>query len=237
MLKAITFDLWNTVFDVIDYTEERIDFLTQFLKKGGLSYDKELIREAYLSALKFFTDTWISEQRHISAERRTEYTLGALGIDLPDTSKKVIVKKFEEIVLNNPPQLIDGAASVIKVLHENYKLGLICDSGMSPGRILRAILRDHKILKYFSCTIFSDEVGDTKPHPILFKKALEKLNVEPTEAIHVGDLLRTDIAGAKAVGMQAVWFNWKNEQRSKQDIVPDYEIHTLSELLKILKSV
>lgn len=234
MPKAITFDLWNTIFDVIDYTEERIDFLTQFLKKGGFPCDKELIREAYLSALKFFTDTWRSEHRHISAGERTEYTLRVVGIDLPDTSEKVIVKEFEEIVLNNPPRLIDDAARVIKVLHENYKLGLICDSGMSPGRILRDILRGHKILKYFSCTIFSDEVGYTKPNPILFKKALEKLNAEPAEAIHVGDLLRTDIAGAKAVGMKAVWFNWKNEQRSEREVVPDYEIHKLSELLSIL---
>lgn len=237
MLKAITFDLWNTIFDVIDYTEERIDFLAQFLTKNGFSCDKELIRGAYLSALKFFTDTWKNEQRYISAGERVEHTLGALGIELPITSKKVIVKEFEEIVLNNPPQLIDGVAGVIKLLHENYKLGLICDSGMSPGKILRNILKIHKILKYFSCTIFSDEIGYTKPNPIIFKKALEELDVKPAEVMHVGDLLRTDVAGAKAVGMKAVWLNWKKEQGCGQNIIPDYEIHSLAELLTILTSV
>jgi len=113
---------------------------------------------------------------------------------------------------------------------------LICDSGMSPGRILRKVLESHNLLKYFNCTVFSDEMGCTKPNPIIFKKALKKLNAEPVEAIHIGDLLLTDIAGAKAVGMKAVWFNWKNElRRVGIDIQPDYEIHKLSELLHIVR--
>ncbi|TET62984.1 MAG: hypothetical protein E3J47_02630 [Candidatus Stahlbacteria bacterium] len=47
--------------------------------------------------------------------------------------------------------------------------------------------------------------------PIVFSKALEKLKVRALETIHIGDLLETDIAGAKAVGMKTVWFNWKSE--------------------------
>lgn len=71
--------------------------------------------------------------------------------------------------------------------------------------------------------------------PIGFSKALEKLKVKPPEAMHIGDLLETDIAGAKAIGVKTVWFNWKSEQKkSKTNIVPDYEIDKLSQLLQIL---
>ncbi|GAI01605.1 unnamed protein product, partial [marine sediment metagenome] len=62
----------------------------------------------------------------------------------------------------------------------------------------------HNVLKYFCCTIFSDEIGRNKPNPIVFRQALKKLEVKATEAVHVGDLPETDIAGAKAVGMKTV---------------------------------
>ncbi len=71
--------------------------------------------------------------------------------------------------------------------------------------------------------------------PIVFSKALEKLKVNPPEAMHIGDLLETDIAGANAIGMKTVWFNWKNKsKKSKTNVLPDYEIDKLSQLLQIL---
>jgi len=145
------------------------------------------------------TATGVPSPKYISAAERTELTLKDLGIALPSELKKVIVKEFEEVVLDDPPPLVEGALILLKSLHEQYRIGLICDSGMTPGRILKRILEHHNVLKYFCCTIFSDEIGYTKPNPEIFKKALEKLDAESIEVIHVGDLLRTDIAGAKAV--------------------------------------
>ncbi|MCK4672351.1 HAD family hydrolase [candidate division WOR-3 bacterium] len=235
MIKAITFDFWETIICAIDYSDVRINFLTRILEIEGFSKNRKLIKDAYLSAQKAFYNTWKNEQKYIAALERTESILKTLEINLSNKSKHNIIKHFEEITLLAPPPLMNDSEMVLKSLYNNYRIGLICDSGLSPGKILRKILKYHNVLKYFCCTIFSDEIGRNKPNPIVFKQALNKLEVKPPEAMHIGDLLETDIAGAKAVGMKTVWFNWKNEsKKSKTNIVPDYEIDKLSQLLQIL---
>lgn len=235
MVKAITFDFWETTVGTIDYTDVRINFLANTLEMEGFSKNRKLVRDAYLSAQKAFYNAWKNEQKYISALERTESILKTLEINLSHKSKHNIIKRFEEIALLAPPPLMNDSEMVLKSLYDNYRIGLICDSGMSPGKILRKVLEYHNVLKYFCCTIFSDEMGRNKPNPIVFRQALKKLEVNATEAIHVGDLLETDIAGANAIGMKTVWFNWKNKsKKSKTNIVPDYEIDKLSQLLQIL---
>lgn len=236
MIKAITFDFWETIVGAIDYTDVRINFLANTLEIEGFSKNRKLIKDAYLSSQKAFYSAWKNEQKYISAVERTESILKTLEINLSHKSKHNIIKRFEEIVLLAPPPLMNDSETVLKSLYDNYRIGLICDSGMSPGKILRKVLEYHNVLKYFCCTIFSDEIGRNKPNPIVFRQALKKLEVKPTEAIHVGDLLETDIAGANAIGMKTVWFNWKNKsKKSKTNVLPDYEINSLSQILQILR--
>jgi putative hydrolase of the HAD superfamily len=55
--------------------------------------------------------------------------------------------------------------------------------------------------------VTSEDVGASKPEPKIFEAALDRLGVEPGEAVMVGDAWGTDIAGARAAGIRAVWFN------------------------------
>jgi FMN phosphatase YigB (HAD superfamily) len=76
---------------------------------------------------------------------------------------------------------------------------------MTPSTILRRHLERHGLLGAFDHWSFSDEVGTYKPDPRIFAHALAGLGgVLPHRAAHVGDLRRTDIAGARASGMTAV---------------------------------
>jgi FMN phosphatase YigB (HAD superfamily) len=62
------------------------------------------------------------------------------------------------------------------------------------------------LLEFLEVVVFSDEIGVPKPHPRAFSTALEGLSVGPTGAVHVGDLRRSDIAGARASKMGSVRF-------------------------------
>jgi FMN phosphatase YigB (HAD superfamily) len=93
-------------------------------------------------------------------------------------------------------------------------LGLICDTGLSPGRVVRELLDDCGLLKFLDVTCFSDEVGVPKPGEEIFAKALAELGVRPPEAIHIGDLRRTDIAGAHNMGMHAARFRGVHDDQS-----------------------
>ena len=235
MVKAVTFDLWNTILCDKDYGGYRIDLLTQTLNGEGFSRDRHRVEVEYSSTIDFFFEVWMKERRHMPAAKLTEFVLNRLDVRLPAEVKNRLVKRFEEVILNDPPPLVEDAERVLKSLHNKYAIGLISNSGVTPGRHLRRVLNDHEVLQYFMCTVFSDEVGYHKPHPTIFRKAIEELQVKSSDIMHVGDILESDVAGAKAIGMKAVWLNNGESKRQTEGSSPDYEIQSLSELLKILE--
>lgn len=236
MVRAVTFDLWNTILCDKDYGNYRIDLLTQTLNEEGFARDRHIVEVEYSSTIDFFNEVWRKERRHMPVAKLTEFILNRLNVHLSTEVKSSLVKGFEAAIFNGPPPLVKDAKRVLKSLHGRYEIGLISNSGVTPGRNLRQVLNNHKVLQYFRCTVFSDEVGYHKPHQIIFRKAIQKLQVEADDAIHVGDLLEADIVGAKAVGMKTVWFNVaeKNYQRDEIQFVPDYEIKNLTQLTEIL---
>ena len=88
-----------------------------------------------------------------------------------------------------------------------------------------------ELTEYFDKFIFSEEVGSRKPDKEIFLHALEKVDKNGESCLYVGNSFRTDIKGAKKVGMKTCWLNRQGKQ--KED-VPDLEIKELSELLEIL---
>jgi FMN phosphatase YigB (HAD superfamily) len=91
------------------------------------------------------------------------------------------------------------------------RTALICDTGFSPGRAVRQLLSRVGLLEYLEVQVFSEEVEAPKPDPRPFRAALDGLGVAAEGAVHVGDLRRSDIAGALAAGMRAVRFSGRND--------------------------
>ena len=237
MIKAITFDLWNTLICVKDYTSLRIEHLLELLDKENASSEEKLIRQVYISIQDLWRPDSAERYRFVSVKERVEMILKKLDIEIKQCPKLAIVRNFEEVILKDPPILLDGAKFTLESLYQKYPLGLVSDSGFTPGRILRKILQSLGVLKFFDCTVFSDEVGYNKPSPLMFSQALRLLKVEPKETIHVGDLLETDIAGAKLTGMLSIWINRRKKESDHKSFRPDYEISRLPELLPMLKKL
>jgi len=237
MIKAITFDLWNTLICVKDYTSLRIEHLVELLDKQNAFPDEKVIRQVYFSIQGLWRPDSVRQYRFVSVKERVELILKKLGIEIEPGPKLAIVRDFEEVILKDPPSLLDGAKFTLESLYQKYPLGLVSDSGFTPGRILRKILRSLGVLKFFSCTVFSDEVGYNKPSPLMFGQALKLLKVQPKETIHVGDLLETDMAGAKLAGMLSIWINGGKRRSNYESFRPDYEIDRLPQLLPMLKKL
>jgi putative hydrolase of the HAD superfamily len=104
-------------------------------------------------------------------------------------------------------QVIDGAHAILSALRtRGVRTALICDTGFTPGRVVRTLLRQHGLLQHLELCVFSEEVGAPKPHARAFESALAGLGVGARGAVHVGDLRRSDVAGARAAGMASVRF-------------------------------
>jgi putative hydrolase of the HAD superfamily len=145
------------------------------------------------------------------------------------------VAAYEEAVLSDPPKLREGARETLEALHGRVRIGLISDTGTSPGRVVRRILGEYGVLSYFDVTVFSDEVGYCKPNEVVFRVALEVLGVEPGEALHVGDLVKNDVAGAKRAGMRTAWLKTVDQEYPPED-APDYIVSSLTEIIRIVKA-
>jgi putative hydrolase of the HAD superfamily len=117
------------------------------------------------------------------------------------------------------------------LLEQRFSLALVTNGASDTQReVLRVLNIDHR----FGAVAISGEVGIAKPDPRIFRFALDLLGVEPERAWHVGDSLSTDVAGAKAAGLTAVWLNRGGDQRKPGTPVPDHEIRSLKDLAGLL---
>jgi putative hydrolase of the HAD superfamily len=217
-IRAVTYDCWGTLLRDRDYEgamQKRISALRSFV---DLSEPE---------AVRLLDEAWA---RHDEAWKQVEtfgpgrmaaYTLEARGIFDDDVIAE-LTRRFEEASLATGVEAVEGAAETLEALgRANFRLGLICDTGFTPGRVVRRLLADEGLLDHLEVLVFSDEFGVPKPGNDIFAKALAELGVRPPEAIHVGDLRRTDIAGAHDVGMHAARFRGVHDDRSD---APEAEI-------------
>jgi putative hydrolase of the HAD superfamily len=203
--------LWGTLFDdnhapsdTIIYSERRQSFLREELQKAGYVVDGERMKAAYKRAWIFFDEQW-AQQKAFGAADGVREMLRFLNAALPADSLSRVVKFFEEVFVGDIPPQLDDSMAAVKKLGKVYRLALISDTAWTPGRVMRGVLQHHGALDSFGATIFSGEAGVTKPHRRMFQLAIEGLGVKPAECLHVGDLQRTDVVGAKAAGMHTAW--------------------------------
>lgn len=119
---------------------------------------------------------------------------------------------------------------------EGVAVGIICDVGFTPSVNLRSFLDRSGLLEFFNSWSFSDEVGHYKPSPVIFEHALGGLEAAPADAAHVGDLRRTDVAGARSFGMRAIRYRGLNDDRSEKYPEADAVISHHMELIDALKN-
>lgn len=132
------------------------------------------------------------------------------------------------------PHIYEETFTILKELKGNVKLLLLTNG--CPALQQEKLDGVPELVPYFDEVIISGSFGKGKPDPSIFQHALNKLDVEASEAVMVGDKLTTDILGALGVGITAVWINREGKTRN-DEIIPDYEIQHLSQLHDIIKEL
>ena len=215
VIRAITFDLWDTVF--IDDSDEPKRAAQRLLPKPAerrklvhqflVRYEPisiEHVELAYNTVDAGFHHVWYSQNITWTVRERLSVLLKGLKRDLPETEFDELIRLHEDMELEVRPDLAVGVAKTIQNLHGKYRLGVVSDTIFSPGRALRKLLAHYDIMKFFDAFVFSDEIGCSKPNAALFKAAAEALDVRPSEIVHIGDREQKDIEGPHAIGARAV---------------------------------
>ncbi len=205
--RAVTFDYWDTL--VVSRRsgprEARRAALEALLVEFGVGVDAGTLDAALDAAVAAHNDHWHAN-RQFSAADGAVVLIDTLGLALDPTDRDRVAETFVHAPTGLRPELTPGAVELLGSLSDaGIRIGIVCDVGLTPSPVLRDYLDRHGVLTLFDHWSFSDEVGVYKPDPVIFHHALAGLGgVAPAETVHVGDLRRTDVAGARAVGMGTV---------------------------------
>lgn len=209
-LRAVTFDFWNTLISADDrgVQDRRLAGWLQALTGEGLDLAPDVVRASLVHAREQYELEWHAN-RVYRADDAVDDALVHLGIEVAPATEAAMVRAMTEPdPAHHPPPTPNVIGALQQLRAAGIRIGIVCDVGLTPGRALRAYLTTHEMLGYFDHWSFSDEVGSYKPDPVIFQHALDGLGgIEPSQAAHVGDLRRTDVAGAQGVGMFAVRYS------------------------------
>jgi putative hydrolase of the HAD superfamily len=244
MVEAITFDYWHTLlFDTPEglkrARELRISAMGSVLSRIGHPFSPEELNRAYDESGQRIMRVW-AQDADMSARDQVIIYLDCLGVNHldrpPEDDLAELERAYATPILQTLPQLCPGAAEMLRSLREaGVRIGLVSNTGRTPGYVLRMVLKELDILGFFDVLIFSDELKLRKPNPMIFFHALCQLRVRPHLALHVGDDLRCDVGGAKAVGMKAILLDRGHGEQKNFDIQPDGIIEDLFQLSSCLE--
>ena len=213
-LMAVTFDFWGTLFEWNGLAAEtRRKAVRNFVARHRAELSPQVVDAAFAAGIAAQDAAW-RQSNHFGPAAIIEHFLAELRLEAPPESRAELQHLIEDPEPERALQPITGVeAAITRLRDRGLRLGIVCDSGMMVGRVLRGQLQRTGLSRHFEpdALAFSDEVGVTKPRPEIFHRALAGLGTAPAEAAHIGDLRFTDMAGARALGMRAVRFRGFND--------------------------
>ncbi len=225
MIRGVTFDCWDTIL-VDDERINRIikDNLIEVMGRQGLSVSRKKMEQFFTEEEEDYRIHVVTEKKTPDSHTRTLTIMKLAGINLPREQIDEIADFSDRAALIDPPPVASGIKDALEELSGRYKLAIICNTGWHSGEVVRELLHDYGLSRYFRYFSFSDEIGVAKPHSHIFEYTLDRIEVEPGEAVHIGDSEYSDIAGAAGAGMKTILYTGINksyESDNSADITMD----------------
>lgn len=219
-LKAIIFDLDETLTD-------RRAAIDSFILRLIARYFPDSDEDTQLRIAKRFKEA--DHNGYRDKREVYEILIEQLQWVNPPTADEYLTFFREEIALCIQP--MDQLLPVLRHLKsQGLRLGIITNGTV---QVQQGKIRQLGILEYFDSIVISEEVGVKKPDPKIYMRALDLLNVLPSETWFVGDHPHNDIIGAAQCGIKPVWFSRDGSWNYSEEVKPYRTIHKLEELIHI----
>jgi len=222
LIKAIIFDLDNTLVDFMLLKRAAVDAAINAMIDAGLNVTFEKAKERINSIYDAEGIEYQQVFDHMLKEilGKVDYKIMSAGI--------VSYRKAREAALKPYPLVLP---TLIELMKMGLKLAVVSDA---PSKEAWLRLSYINFQHFFDVVITYDETRERKPSPVPFNMALKELDLRADECLMIGDWAERDMVGAKSVGMKTVFarygdtFNTVNPES-------DYDIDSISELVEIIK--
>ncbi len=222
MIKAVVFDLDNTLVDFMKMKKRAIEEAIPAMIDAGLEITAEkadkIIDEIYKEqGIEYQQVFDVFLQRVL---KKVDYKILSAGI--------VAYRRAREAALIPYPHVYSTLNKLAKM---GILMGILSDAPVKEAWLRLAFLNFHHIV---DAVVTFDDTGERKPSPKPFMKMLEKLEVDPGEALMVGDWAERDVIGAKNVGMKTAFARYGDTFDTGEHNA-DYELKDIAELIDIIK--
>jgi putative hydrolase of the HAD superfamily len=222
MLKAVIFDLDNTLVDFMLMKRQAIDAAINAMRDAGLKLSPDEIRERIN---QIYSERGIEFQNVFDELLYREFS----KINYKILSAGVIAyRRAREAALVPYPHV---TMTLIKLSKMHMKLGVVSDAPAKEAWLRLCYLNFHHL---FDAVVTFDDTGLRKPNPEPFQKILELLHIQPAEALMVGDWAERDVVGAAQVGMKTVLARYGNTLGTEISNA-DYDIDDITQVIDIVQ--
>lgn len=220
MIKAITFDLDNTLIDFMKMKKSSSNAAAKAMVKAGLDMPvKQAEKELFDEYIKDIEGDH-AFQDFLKKHNQLFDKILAAALNAYLTTKYKFMKPYPKV-----------KETLNKLKKKGLKLGIVTDAPR-----LKAFQRLDALglTDYFDVVIGFEDTHKLKPNTLPFKKALKLLKSKPEETLHVGDWMERDVLGAKKAGMKTAWSKYGNNNIGKK-VKADYELEKFEDIINILK--
>jgi len=244
--STIIFDLFDTI---VNFNFSHLPSIElKGLRSKTTSIEVYEVFARYYPEIDFadFHDPFIESYHQFQEMKLKEFK------EFPNRERfKLMLSKMDLREIKNRDQLLEdmvlahmnGIASCVELPENNkktleyikskgYRLAIVSNFDYAPTAYM--LLERFNIKNLFEEIVISEEVGWRKPNHIIFETVINKLEIQPQDALFVGDNFDADVVGSKALGMDAAWINRKNRPENGLNPTPDYIIYNLTELENII---
>ena len=224
MIKAVIFDLDNTLLDFISMKESAVSSAVQAMIEAGLDLDE---KSSYERIITLYQETgWENQQifdiflKEKTGEVDNKYLAAAI----------VSYRRAREATLRLYPD-VQRTLNVLAKM--GIKLAVVSDAPSREAWMRIYYLNLHHV---FDLVLTFDDVGERKPSPKGFEMALEKLGIKTDEALMIGDWPERDVAGASKLGIKTIYAKY-GDTFGTVESGADWDVENIYEVVGIIKSI
>ena len=224
MIKAIIFDLDNTLLDFIKMKQFSVKAAITAMNEAGLEVNEE---KAYQDIFDLYIEKgWENQQVF---DDYLNQTVGKVSNKIL-AAGIVSYRRAREATLLVYPNVNKTLIELIKM---GIKLAVVSDAPSREAWMRLYYLNLHHV---FEPVLTYDDTGVRKPSAKPFKMALDVLDVEPEEALMIGDWPERDVVGAKQIGMKTIFARY-GDTFGTIDSGADWDVNDIYEVVEIIKEL